>query len=131
MNIRFFEKTYQYFASHRGRLWLLLSVVVATLVMLVSRLEFKEQITDFLPVDDEYKQAMSIYQEVAAGDKIVLQFIDEKSVPSKADPHKLISAVEHFGDLLSERDTARWVSDLFGGAGLSDIRLADGIVARR
>lgn len=111
MNIRFFEKTYQFFAFHRGGLWLLLSVVVATLVMLVSRLEFKEQITDFLPVDDEYKQAMSIYQEVAAGNKIVLQFIDEKSVPSKADPHKLIFAVEHFGDLLSERDTARWVSD--------------------
>ena len=111
MNIRFFEKTYQYFASHRGRLWLLLSVVVATLVMLVSRLEFKEQITDFLPVDDEYKQAMSIYQEVAAGDKIVLQFIDEKALSSKADPHKLIAAVEHFGDLLSERDTARWVID--------------------
>lgn len=111
MNIRFFEKTYQYFASHRGRLWLLLSVVVATLVMLVSRLEFKEQITDFLPVDDEYKQAMSIYQEVAAGDKIVLQFIDEKPLPSKADPHKLISAVEHFGDLLSERDSSRWVID--------------------
>ena len=111
MNIRFFEKTYQYFASHRGRLWLLLSVVVATLVMLVSRLEFKEQIADFLPVDDEYKQAMSIYQEVAAGDKIVLQFIDEKALSSKADPHKLIAAVEHFGDLLSERDTARWVID--------------------
>ncbi len=111
MNIRFFEKTYQYFASHCGRLWLLLSVVVATLVMLVSRLEFKEQITDFLPVDDEYKQAMSIYQEVAAGDKIVLQFIDEKALSSKANPHKLISAVEHFGNLLSEYDTARWVSD--------------------
>ena len=111
MNIRFFEKTYHYFASHRGRLWLLLSVVVATLVMLVSQLEFKEQITDFLPVDDEYKQAMSIYQEVAAGDKIVLQFIDEKSLPSKADPHKLITAVEHFGKLLSEYDTARWVID--------------------
>lgn len=111
MNIRFFEKTYQYFASHRGRLWLLLSVVVATLVMLVSRLEFKEQITDFLPVDDEYKQAMSIYQEVAAGDKIVLQFIDEKALSSKVDPHKLIAAVVHFGDLLSERDTARWVID--------------------
>ena len=111
MNIRFFEKTYQYFASHRGRLWLLLSVVVATLVMLVSRLEFKEQITDFLPVDDEYKQAMSIYQEVAAGDKIVLQFIDEKALSSKANPHKLIAAVEHFGNLLSEYDTARWVSD--------------------
>lgn len=111
MNIRFFEKTYQYFASHRGRLWLLLSVVVATLVMLVSRLEFKEQITDFLPVDDEYKQVMSIYQEVAAGDKIVLQFIDEKALSSKVDPHKLIAAVAHFGDLLSERDTARWVID--------------------
>ncbi len=111
MNVRFFEKTYRYFDSHRGRLWLLLSVVVATLVMLVSQLEFMEQVTDFLPVDDEYKQAMSIYQDVAAGDKIVLQFIDEKSFPSKADPQKLISAVAHFGNLLSERDTTRCIID--------------------
>ena len=79
MNIRPFEKSYHYFASRRVRLWLLLFVVVATLVMLVSRLTFKEQITDFLPVDDTYKQAMSIYQDVAAGDRIVLQFFDEEN----------------------------------------------------
>ena len=111
MNIRPFEKSYHYFASHRWRLWLLLSVVVATLVILVSRLTFKEQITDFLPVDDTYKQAMSIYQDVAAGDRIVLQFIDEGALSSKANPQKLIAAVEHFGNLLSEQDTARWAVD--------------------
>ena len=111
MNIRPFEKSYHYFASHRVRLWLLLFVVVATLVMLVSHLTFKEQITDFLPVDDTYKQAMSIYQDVAAGDRIVLQFFDEETSSSKANPQKLIAAVSHFGNLLSEQDTARWVVD--------------------
>ena len=111
MNIHPFEKTYQYFASHRRHMWLLLCIVVATLVMLVSRLEFKEQITDFLPVDDQYKQAMSIYQEVAAGDRIVIQFIDENDVSSNPDPQRLIAAVEHFGNVLAEQDTERWVVD--------------------
>ncbi len=107
MRFRPVERVYQYFASHRGVMWLLLACVVATLVMLVSRLEFKEQITDFLPVDDKYKQAMSIYQEVSAGDRIVLQFIDE----DKAGPDQLISAVEHYGELLAECDTSHWVMD--------------------
>jgi predicted exporter len=111
MNIRPWEKTYQYFASHRGVMWLLLGIVVATLVMLVSRLEFKEQITDFLPVDDEYKQAMSIYQEVAAGDRIVLQFMNEPQGNGKANPDQLIAAVERYGELLNEHDTEHWVID--------------------
>ncbi|MBR5714986.1 MAG: MMPL family transporter [Bacteroidales bacterium] len=106
-----FEKTYHYFASHRGRMWLLLCIVVATLVMLVSRLDFKEQITDFLPVDDQYKQAMSIYQEVAAGDKIVIQFIEDGDVSTTSAPQQLIAAIEHFGKVLAEQDTERWVVD--------------------
>ena len=111
MRIPPFEKTYQHFASHRGSMWLLLCIVVATLVMLVSRLEFKEQITDFLPVDDQYKQAMSIYQEVAAGNRIVLQFCDYEVGNANANPRRLIAAVDAFGQQLAEQDTGHWVID--------------------
>lgn len=105
------EKTYQFFASHRGVMWLLLGIVVATLVLLASQLDFKEQITDFLPVDDEYKEAMSIYQEVAAGDRIVLQFMNDGEGNTAPNPRQIIAAVNHFGALLEEQDIDSRVKD--------------------
>lgn len=82
---------YDFVRGHRrSMLWLLLALIVA-LGALVSRLEYKEQITDFLPIDAQYQQALDVYQEVASGNRVVMQFMCEDEC---ADPQKVISAVE-------------------------------------
>ncbi len=85
-----------------GMLILMLFVVACSL--LVFRLDFKEDITDFLPVDDHYKRSMQVYQEVASANKIVLQFRSEAGADS------IIPAVERFATELPKHDTIGWIA---------------------
>lgn len=82
---------YDYVRGHRRPMMWLLLVVLVALGALVSRLEYKEQITDFLPIDAQYQQALDVYQEVASGNRVVMQFLNDDGSP---DPQKVIAAVE-------------------------------------
>jgi len=84
-----------------GTMFLILFTLVSLLFSI--KLEFKEDITDFLPVDESYKQSMAIYQEVSAADKVVLQFRSEQGADS------IISAIEHFRIELPKYDSAGWI----------------------
>lgn len=104
-----FLRLYDFFESHRRLLVGIVLCVILLLSGLVTRLTFKEDITDFLPVDRDYKQAMQIYQEVAAGDRIVLQF--SLSDTAVVDMPYVTDAVRAYGSLLKDRDTAHWITD--------------------
>ena len=84
---------------------MLLTLVLVLCLSLAARLDFKEEITDFLPVDEHYRKSMQIYQEVASANKIVLQFRSELGQDS------IIAAVEQFGELLPMYDSAGWIAD--------------------
>ena len=80
-----------------------LTLFLAVCVALVARLDFKEDITDFLPVDEHYRRSMQVYQEVASANKIVLQFRSDEGMDS------IIAGVERFGAELPKHDTIGWV----------------------
>ncbi len=80
-----------------------LTLFLAVCVALVARLDFKEDITDFLPVDEHYRRSMQVYQEVASANKIVLQFRSDEGMDS------IIAGVERFGAELPKYDTIGWV----------------------
>lgn len=82
----------------------MLSVLTVALGGLVVRIHFQEDITAFLPVDDDYRQSMKVYQEVAAADKVIIRF-------DGPDEELIIDAVTRYGELLSRLDTARLVSE--------------------
>lgn len=107
--MNFFLRLYDYFQSRRTRLWLLLSVVIVVLGALVTRIDYKEDISDFMPFDAEYRQAMKVYQEVASGDRVVLLFSLEDT--TQVNQEYIAAGVERFGELLAEKDTAGWIAD--------------------
>lgn len=86
-----------------GAIALMLIVVVCSVSMI--RLDFNEDIMDFLPVDEHYKQSMQIYQEVASANKVVLQFRSEEG------PDSIIAAVERFAAELPRYDTIGWIDN--------------------
>ena len=112
MNV--FLRLYDYFTTRRSRLWLLLGVILAVLCALVTRLDYKEDISDFMPFDADYRKAMQIYQEVAAGNRVVLLFSlsDTTAIADDASRQAyIISGVDRFGEILAERDTANFITD--------------------
>lgn len=100
---------YDYLQKHRILCFSSLFIIIGLLIALVFRIDYKEDITDFLPVDQEYQESMKTYQDIVASNKIVLLFsqIDTTDIDKK----KITDGVEQFGKILNELDTAHWIKE--------------------
>lgn len=99
-----FLKIYDWVQTHRRSGCALLMLFLIVCICFVLRLEFKEEITEFLPVDDQYKRSMQIYQDVASANKVVLLFNSDLGRDS------IIEAVSTFAEELQRQDTMGWIA---------------------
>ena len=90
---------YDYLQKHRIVCFASLIALMGVLVLSALRLDFKEDITDFLPTDKNYQESMKIYQEIVAADKIVLMFSSADT--SVHDQQKITDAVVRFGERIN------------------------------
>lgn len=97
---------YDYFSRHKKILWLTLAGTVIVILGLILHLKYSEDISDFLPLDASEQEAFSIYQNISGADRLFVIFNNPD------DPDMVTGAMSYFGDLLSERDTLGWCSDL-------------------
>lgn len=91
---RFFLRIYDYLVSHKAMRVALPAFVVAVLVVEALSLTYKEDISDFLPLDKNYRQSMDIYSNLNAADKIfaIVQLRDTSAV----DPDCVREAVDAY-----------------------------------
>lgn len=85
---------YDYFNTHRLRLWLLLTAVTLAMLALVAHITLKEDITDFLPFTGHDRQAMRIAQNASGGNRIIAIIGMQKG--AKADADKIAAAADDF-----------------------------------
>ena len=87
-------RVYDWMSSHRW--WCLASLVVVTLLMVLSvtRLSYREDIRDFLPLDEEERAALNDYDRQAQTSLIVA--IIEQRDSTVDDPDLLVEGVETF-----------------------------------
>ena len=93
-------RIYDWMSGHRW--WCLASFVVVTLLMVLSvtRLSYKEDIRDFLPLDEEERTALNDYDRQAQTSMIVA--IIEHCDSTIDDPDLLVESVETFIDAISD-----------------------------
>ena len=93
-------RIYDWMSGHRW--WCLASFVVVTLLMVLSvtRLSYKEDIRDFLPLDEEERTALNDYDRQAQTSLIVA--IIEQRDSTIDDPDLLVESVETFIDAISD-----------------------------
>ena len=96
---------YRYFAAHRKTCFVLLAVVFLGLVALALRLQYQEDITDFLPFDTTYKTATTAYQESATQNRVVV--IAQTQLPQV---DSLIQATHAYFTLLQQNDTLHQIA---------------------
>ena len=108
-----------YDAMRERRMLCLLSCLLATalLVVLVLHLSFKEDITDFLPLDEQNQEQLQLFQEISGADRIVAVFQFRDS--TQADPDVMVEAIERFVSTLEERDTSHLIQNIVAQADLS------------
>ena len=92
-------RIYDWMRSHRW--WCVASLVVVTLLMVLSltRLSYREDIRDFLPLDEEERAALNDYDRQAQTSLIAT--IIEACDSTADDPDLLVEGVETFLDAIS------------------------------
>ena len=101
-----FLRLYDFFKTHIALRWLTLCCVTAAMVTLVMRLSYKEDISDFLPLGTDDREALGIYQDISGASQLFLIF------NNPGDEDKTIEAIRFFCDAVADNDTAGWTKGM-------------------
>lgn len=101
---------FEFMKQHRVLRWLSLLLLTICLAGLVLGQTYKEDISDFLPLDSKYRQALDVYQDFSGADRVIVifQFKDSTNV----DPDTMKVAIADFQQALEAMDTAGLCKDL-------------------
>ena len=101
---------FEFMKQHRVLRWLSLLLLTICLAGLVLGQTYKEDISDFLPLDSKYRQALDVYQDFSGADRVIVifQFKDSTNV----DPDTMTVAIADFQQSLEAMDTAGLCKDL-------------------
>jgi len=99
-------KIFDYLSQRPILRWGMLLTITLSLVLLVFRLSYKEDISDFLPLGTEDRHALDIYQEISGAGRLFVLF------ENPGDEQMVTAAVDRFAEKFAERDTLEWIDDL-------------------
>lgn len=103
-------KIYDYMRAHRMTCFFSFLAVTLILILSVSRLNYKEDIADFLPIDSEHHNALKVYQDISGANKVfaLIQCRDT----SKNDPDAIVDGIDAFVAEVEEADTAKSITSI-------------------
>ena len=93
-----FLRVYDFLASHKGLYWVGLLLCFVLCGLAAVSLNYKEDISEFLPLDSQQKKSMAYYQQISRAEQIVIIF-EGGETDTKLD------AVDHFAQLAAEQDS--------------------------
>ncbi len=93
--MRYLLSLYDYLQTHKRWLWVGVVLLSALLLALALTLNYREDISDFLPGDKEYRESMEVYQKLSDASRIVVIF-------QGVSPDSLCDAIDSFADILEE-----------------------------
>ena len=110
---KFFLSIYDYLSKHKSLSIALLLVVVALCVFSALRLDYKEDIADFLPTDPEKERYTSVYNDLSDQGQITVIFAaDTTRLAGDEAVDAIMEAMDAFERHWQECDTAQLVGDL-------------------
>ena len=107
--VNFFLRIYDYLQLRRRLCLGLLTLLTAVLLMMVASLRYSENIFDFLPVSGNEQKAITLYQDMTGGQRIVALF---KMQDAEADDGPLTEAVDTFAQRLMAGSGRRHISEI-------------------
>ena len=101
---------YRYLRHHR--LWLVLSllVVTAALSLLVFHQTYKEDISDFLPLNNKYNHALRVYQDISGANRILAIF--QYKDTTQTDPDTICAAIDNFVSIVGDPESLELTSQI-------------------
>ncbi len=103
-------RIYDYLRAHTVSCVLSVCVLTSILAALILHIEFKEDISAFLPLDQNNQKALQVYQDVSGASKILAVFQYTDSANVNAD--EAVSAMESFCQCVEDADSLHYISEL-------------------
>ena len=122
----FILKVYAFFKAHRFLRNFSLLFLTAVLIVLSLRQKCSEDIFDFLPLDDDYRHSMQIYQKISGADRIVGIFSLKDT--SEISPDEISEAIGSFEEVLKENDSLKIIKNLVSSADLEKVNFLNDFV---
>ena len=102
--IKFVLSIYEYFSKRRILLFGLLAALVISLTFAVSRISFKEDISAFLPKNNDTDRINYAYQHLGSTNKLLIN-VSMADTAATTDEELLIDAVSHLVEQLQQADS--------------------------
>ena len=110
---KFFLTIYDHLSKNKPLAVALLLVITALCVFSALRLDYKENIADFLPTDPEKERYTSVYNDLSDQGQITVIFaVDTTQLTGEEALDALKDAMDSFENHWKTCDTAQWVKDL-------------------
>ncbi len=122
----FILKVYNFLKAHRFLRNFSLLFLTAVLIVLSLRQKCSEDIFDFLPLDDDYRHSMQIYQKISGADRIVGIFSLKDT--SEISPDEISEAIGSFEEVLKENDSLKIIKNLVSSADLEKVNFLNDFV---
>ena len=97
---------YDFFSRNRSIRRVSLIVLSVLFAGLLLKLDFSEDISDFLPLGTREREQMSLYQNLSGADKLLILF------SNPGDPDQTLDAIDRFVDIAVENDTKGWCEEI-------------------
>ena len=97
---RFVLAVYNYLKRRRWLCALIFIAISTGLLLLVLRLHYKEDISDFLPLGNDNQNALKVYQDISGANKIFAIFQCQDS--ARSNPDIFVEAIEQFTSEVEE-----------------------------
>ena len=109
-------KIYDWFSAHKTFMWLSLTALTLLFAVLLLRLKFSENISDFLPLDSTDREALAVYQNISGAGRLYFLF------DNPDDELLTVEAMEYFAARVEEKDSLGWCRELVLGVDMSKIK---------
>ncbi|MGN0225961.1 MAG: 1-acyl-sn-glycerol-3-phosphate acyltransferase [Prevotella sp.] len=127
--VNFFLRIYDFLQVRKHIYYGLLLAIVVILIGMVSTLRYNEDIYDFLPMDESQQKAVSLYQDITGGQRIVAMISMKDGETNNID--RLSVAVDTFTSKLKSNDGLRHIKNIISQvdyekiAGIADFAYAN------
>ena len=101
---------YDFLRKHSVIGWGVFVILTVGLIWSVCTLNYKEDISDFLPLDEDNQTALSVYQDISGANNIYAIIASNDS--TNIDQQELVDGVETFVGNLQESDSLHLVAEI-------------------
>lgn len=120
----FFIRIYDFFAGKRKWLLASLACISCILAAFILRLQYSEDIGDFLPLGTSEREALNVYQKISGAERLFI------ICNNPSDPDMAVEAMNCLEESLLEADNQGWSDAMVASIDMESISLVSSFVCR-